>query len=112
VQTFKILIGISSVTNVANLGVIGLNQGSNFQDLTCGLFRTLITALVFISSYCLAFLSASGFASSSVLYNLGDPPFLHDVYTVAPFQVSPYSSIILVSVHSVHGVLDTDQHGQ
>lgn len=36
----------------------------------------------------LAFLSAAGFASSSILYNLGDPPFLHDIYAVAPFQVT------------------------
>ena len=38
----------------------------------------------------LAFLSAAGFASSSVLYHLSDPSFLHDVYTVAPFGVSDY----------------------
>jgi hypothetical protein len=56
------------MTNVSNLGVIGLNQDANFQDLT-------------------SFLSAAGFASSSVLYDLGDPPFLHDVYTVAPFKI-------------------------
>jgi len=35
-----------------------------------------------------AFLSAAGYASSSVLYNFGDPPFIHDVYAVAPFQVN------------------------
>jgi len=56
------------MTNVSNLGAVGLNQDANFQDLT-------------------SFLSAAGFASSSVLYHLGDPPFLHDVYTVAPFQI-------------------------
>ena len=34
-----------------------------------------------------AFLSAAGYASSSVLYNLGDLSFIHDTYTVAPFEV-------------------------
>jgi len=56
------------IANVTNLGLVGLNQDANFQDLT-------------------SFLSAAGYASSSVLYNLGDPPFLHDVYTVAPFKI-------------------------
>jgi hypothetical protein len=56
------------ITNVSNLGIIGLNQDESFQDLT-------------------SFLSAAGFASSSILYDFGDPPFLHNVYTVAPFQI-------------------------
>jgi len=34
-----------------------------------------------------AFLSAAGYASSSVLYNLGDLSFIHDTYTVAPFEI-------------------------
>jgi hypothetical protein len=54
--------------NVNNSAAISLNQGPIFQDLT-------------------AFLSAAGYSSSSVLYGLGDPPFIHDVYTVAPFHI-------------------------
>jgi len=34
-----------------------------------------------------AFMSAAGYASSSVLYNFGDPPFTHDAYTLGPFQI-------------------------
>jgi hypothetical protein len=56
-------------TNTTNQYVISLNQGLEFQDLT-------------------AFLSAAGYASSSVLYNLSDPQFVHDVYTVGAFAVS------------------------
>jgi hypothetical protein len=112
VPAFESLIDVSLVTDVANLGVIGLNQNSNFRDLTCESFRTLILALAFILSDCLAFLSASGFASSSVLYNLGDPLFLYDVYTVAPFQVSRYLLTIWVSAHLVYGVLDTEGYSQ
>lgn len=37
-----------------------------------------------------AFLSAAGYAASSVLYNFGDPPFTHDVYTIGPFQVNNF----------------------
>ena len=49
---------------------------------------------MFISCEFLAFLSAAGFASSSVLFNLGDPPFLHDAYAVAPFRVCDYLTTI------------------
>ncbi|GLB39261.1 hypothetical protein LshimejAT787_0604230 [Lyophyllum shimeji] len=51
-----------------NLAAIGLNQGGQFNDLT-------------------AFVTAAGYASASVLYRLGDPPFIHGPYTVAPFQL-------------------------
>ncbi|KAG6917776.1 hypothetical protein DXG01_001181 [Tephrocybe rancida] len=51
-----------------NLGVIGLNQDDQFQDLT-------------------SFVTAAGFASASVLYSLPDPPFVHDQYTIAPFEL-------------------------
>jgi len=54
--------------NVTNFAAISLNQGPEFQDLT-------------------VFLSAAGFASSSALYNFGDPSFIHDGYTVGPFQI-------------------------
>jgi len=32
-------------------------------------------------------MSAAGYASSAELYNFGDPPFIHDVYSIAPFQI-------------------------
>jgi len=54
--------------NVTNLASLSLNEGPAFQDLT-------------------VFLSAAGYAASSVLYNFGDPPFIHDVYTIGPFQI-------------------------
>jgi hypothetical protein len=55
-------------SNVTNLASISLNQGPVVQDLS-------------------AFLSAAGYASSTVLYNFGNPPFIHDVYTVGPFNI-------------------------
>ncbi|KAF8067656.1 hypothetical protein FPV67DRAFT_1581278 [Lyophyllum atratum] len=51
-----------------NLAAIGLNQDLQFNDLT-------------------AFVTAAGYASASVLYHLGDPPFINGQYTVAPFQL-------------------------
>jgi hypothetical protein len=54
--------------NVTNTGLLGLNQDDSFNDLT-------------------SFLSAAGYASSSILYNLGSPPFIRDVYAVAPFNI-------------------------
>jgi hypothetical protein len=36
---------------------------------------------------CKAFLTAAGYASASVLYNLDDPPFIHDDYTIGQFEV-------------------------
>ncbi|PBK94756.1 hypothetical protein ARMGADRAFT_1164356 [Armillaria gallica] len=53
---------------VNTLAAIGLNQNEDFDDLT-------------------SFLTAAGFASASVLYNLGNPPFVFGAYTVAPFQL-------------------------
>jgi hypothetical protein len=35
-----------------------------------------------------AFLTAAGYASAAVLYNLADPPFVNGPYTVAQFEVS------------------------
>jgi hypothetical protein len=60
-----------TVNNIAHLG---LNQNSNFQDLT-------------------SFLSAAGFASASVLYNVSNPSFIFEAYTVAPFEVPSASEI-------------------
>ncbi|KAG6876440.1 hypothetical protein C0993_003142 [Termitomyces sp. T159_Od127] len=47
---------------------IGLNHDLQYLDLT-------------------SFVTAAGFASASVLYNLPDPSFIHEQYTVAPFEV-------------------------
>ncbi|KAA1473042.1 hypothetical protein DENSPDRAFT_218676 [Dentipellis sp. KUC8613] len=56
---------------VTSRQAIGLNQDQQFQDLT-------------------SFLGASGYASSSILYNLGDPNFVKGGYTVALFDL-PYN---------------------
>ncbi|PSR76168.1 hypothetical protein PHLCEN_2v8591 [Hermanssonia centrifuga] len=53
---------------VGNLGAIGLNQNGNFEDLT-------------------SFLTAAGYASANVLYGIGDPSFIHNGFTVAPFEI-------------------------
>ena len=46
-----------------------------------------------------AFLSAAGYASSSVLYNFGDPQFIHDVYAVGPFQVNYFCQPDALPLH-------------
>jgi len=53
---------------LTTLSAVTLNQSPEFQDLS-------------------VFLTASGYASASVGYNLQNPPFILDVYTVAPFQI-------------------------
>jgi len=55
-------------TSVNNLKAISLNQNQQVQDLT-------------------SFLGASGLASASIVYGLGDPPFVHDGYTVGAFEL-------------------------
>jgi hypothetical protein len=37
---------------------------------------------------CIGFTSASVLASAWMLYDLGDPPFIHDGYTIGQFEVS------------------------
>jgi len=51
-----------------NLAAISLNQNSQFDDLT-------------------SFLTAAGYASAASLYNLGNPPFIDDQYTVGNFEL-------------------------
>ncbi|KAI0089530.1 hypothetical protein BDY19DRAFT_108972 [Irpex rosettiformis] len=53
-----------------SLASIGLNQDGNFQDLS-------------------SFLTAAGYASADVRYKIGDPPFVREEYTIAPFQLPP-----------------------
>ncbi|KDQ58771.1 hypothetical protein JAAARDRAFT_34626 [Jaapia argillacea MUCL 33604] len=53
---------------VNNEALLGLNQADQFWDLTF-------------------FLTAAGYASASVLYNLPDPSFILGGFTVAPFQI-------------------------
>lgn len=80
---------------MSNLAAISLNQGPDFTDLTGTLYchKSLSSSQLIDRT---VFLSAAGFASSAVLYNLADPSFLHDVYTVAPFDVSVPHTILLV----------------
>ncbi|KAI0053224.1 hypothetical protein FA95DRAFT_1552731 [Auriscalpium vulgare] len=56
--------------NVTSTQNIGLNQDQQFQDLT-------------------SFLGASGFAAAKIVYNLADPPFIKDGYSVGIFNL-PY----------------------
>ncbi|KAI0321423.1 hypothetical protein OF83DRAFT_313074 [Amylostereum chailletii] len=53
---------------VSNRQLIGLNNDTQFQDLT-------------------TFLGASGFAAASVVYGLPEPPFIKDGYTVGNFDL-------------------------
>ncbi|KDQ58417.1 hypothetical protein JAAARDRAFT_57348 [Jaapia argillacea MUCL 33604] len=53
---------------VNNSFATSLNQADQFWDLTF-------------------FLTAAGYASASVLYNLPDPEFIHNGYTVGPFEI-------------------------
>lgn len=75
-----------SETSVNNLRAISLNQDQQVQDLTSAF------AACFANSYCswgghVGFLGASGLASASIVYGLGDPEFIHDGYTVGAFEV-------------------------
>ncbi|KAL1698800.1 hypothetical protein EV121DRAFT_217521 [Schizophyllum commune] len=70
-----------------------------------------------------AFLTAAGFASANVLYDLKEPSFIHDGYTIAPFELptNPPNSTVTanttamksstncraVDVSRVHHVTDT-----
>ncbi|KAF8156670.1 hypothetical protein B0H34DRAFT_471221 [Crassisporium funariophilum] len=53
---------------LSNVAAIGLNQDSQFGDLT-------------------SFLTAAGFAGASVMYDLAPPAFINGPYTVAPFEL-------------------------
>ncbi|KAF8656532.1 hypothetical protein AX16_002496 [Volvariella volvacea WC 439] len=61
-------------SNMNTLSAVGLNQNEQFQDLT-------------------SFLTAAGYASAAVLYGLHDPPFIHQPYTIAPFQLPRESAV-------------------
>ncbi|KAL1754237.1 hypothetical protein FB107DRAFT_216206, partial [Schizophyllum commune] len=70
-----------------------------------------------------AFLTAAGFASANVLYDLKEPSFIHDGYTIAPFELptNPPNSTVTanttamksstncraVDVNRVHHITDT-----
>ncbi|EKM56549.1 uncharacterized protein PHACADRAFT_172233 [Phanerochaete carnosa HHB-10118-sp] len=62
--------------NATNMGMLSLNNDQNFQDLTC-------------ARPALILLTAAGYASASVLYNISYPPFVYDGYTIAPLNL-PY----------------------
>ncbi|KAF9460651.1 hypothetical protein BDZ94DRAFT_888808 [Collybia nuda] len=59
--------------SLKSLQSIGLNNDTHYRDLT-------------------SFLTAAGYASASVLYNLADPPFVNGTYTIANFQL-PMNSV-------------------
>lgn len=54
--------------SVQSLRSLGFNNSFEFQQLT-------------------PFLTAAGFASASILYNLTDPSFIHNEYSIAPFEL-------------------------
>jgi hypothetical protein len=56
---------------VNNLAAIGLNQNPDFTDLA-------------------GFLTAAAYASSAILYNLTDPPFTHQAWTLGKFDMPSY----------------------
>ncbi|KAJ3778951.1 hypothetical protein FB446DRAFT_268736 [Lentinula raphanica] len=68
--------------NIHNTAQLGLNQNTNFQDLT-------------------SFLTAAGFASSDSLYDLPNPPFISGPYTVASFELpgglEPNGTVLFVN---------------
>lgn len=73
---------------MANLATIGLNQNSQFADLTCESPHSFnINTAPDPSRVFQAFLSGAGYAGASVLYDLPAPPFIQVPYTVAPFEV-------------------------
>ncbi|KAI0342287.1 hypothetical protein BDW22DRAFT_179555 [Trametopsis cervina] len=55
-------------TTTTSLASIGLNQDANFQDLS-------------------SFLTAAGYASANVRFGVGDPSFVRQEFTVAPFKI-------------------------
>lgn len=99
--------------NVSNNAVIGLNQGPEFQDLTCESGAQALDVGLYIETegYFTAFLSAAGYASSSVLYNLGDPPFVHGNYTIGQFQVRTHAISLRVII-SVSLFIDPHQRSE
>lgn len=76
-------------TKVNNLQALSLNQAQQVQDLTSASSGSFLGILYADhTADCVGFLGASGFASASIVYGLGDPAFIHDGYTVGTFQVS------------------------
>ena len=59
---------------------------------------------------CAAFLTAAGYASANVLYNIGDPAFVHEGYTIAPiavrlavYSVCAWRLLMMTVDHTAHG---------
>jgi hypothetical protein len=55
-------------------------------------------------------MSSAGFASSTVLFNLPNPPFVRDVYTVGPFQVRDFSRRLALCSDKAPIDLDADEY--
>ena len=78
--------------NATSTRAISLNLGDSYQDLTgIPFFSPPEKNAPLTTRILAAFVTAAGYASASILYSLGDPSFVHDGYTVAPFEVC-YSS--------------------
>ena len=76
-----------SDTSVNNLRALSLNQDEQVQDLTSAFPVRFVDATADCGGGCVGFLGASGLASASIVYGLGDPAFVHDGYTVGTFEV-------------------------
>ncbi|KAI0058622.1 hypothetical protein BV25DRAFT_1810416, partial [Artomyces pyxidatus] len=82
-----------------------------FQPLAAALFTVRDTWRTLPS-----FLGASGFASSAIVYNLADPPFVRDGYSVAsfnlPFNVANNGTVSAntTAIFSDPGCRDPDEH--
>ncbi|KAI0296043.1 hypothetical protein BC826DRAFT_908693 [Russula brevipes] len=87
-------------TTINNLRAISLNGNEQVQDLTGAFLR---------------FLGASGFASASIVYGLGDPPFVHKGYTVGnvelPLQLATNGTMKVntTAIFTDPGCRDPDQ---
>ena len=72
---------------MSNLAQIGLNQNSQFSDLTCKFYLELCKKLTITLLLIVAFLAGASYAGASITFDLPSPPFIHVPYSVAPFQV-------------------------
>lgn len=78
---------ITTATTVSSMKRVGLNQATNFLDMTCMRDSYPPRRCSDVSPNP-AFQAASSFASADVMYNISSPPFVSGGYTVAEFEVS------------------------
>ncbi|CAK5276022.1 unnamed protein product [Mycena citricolor] len=72
------------------ISTVGLNQSTQFNDLTGEYCPTDPARARLIETS--VFLTAAGYASATVGYNLQEPPFVFGTYTVTPFNL-PYDIV-------------------